>query len=401
MKVAIVSSFYPPRHGGSAHLSQSIAEDLDNNNDDVLVMTVTPDPANLVISNANICRLRSWKVPKIHSSVDFDLPYSLTRRNLKQFFQALDDFGPEIINVHGQFLDLSWIAFLYARKRKIPCLLTVHTRLESPNRFVNSIFKIIDKLFVSRMIRLAQPDVVVMDRLMDEYIHNRYLKSIGEKHSIPVGVKDISSSTHQRPDQVRNKYEIGTGPIWLSIGHVIPVRDRLLSVEALAKLVIKQPDLKLVVVGEVFDDRFLQRAKELRIEKSIQCLGVLNRSEIGELLSVSAVEAHDLQGLGLGTASLEAMLAGVPVVTDAKPDNFPNFPPLQHGKHLLILKQSTPHELAEAIWQIIADSDVSKTLTEGGSEYVRKNFLIDKITNRYSSVMQNIIDQKYNKRTEA
>jgi hypothetical protein len=47
------------------------------------------------------------------------------------------------------------------------------------------------------------------------------------------------------------------------------------------------------------------------------------KAEVPNYLVAATVEAHDLQGYGMGTATLESMAAGVPVIVAVRPDNFP------------------------------------------------------------------------------
>jgi glycosyltransferase involved in cell wall biosynthesis len=393
MRIALINGFFPPRRGGSSHLTYSLASALNDKNHEVLVLTATSSDGSYVDSKFDVHRLRSWKLSKIHRSLDYDLPLSFTFRNLRESFKILDNFRPDVINIHGQFLDTSWLGFIYARARRIPCLLTIHTRLESPNKFVNFIFKLIDKTLIRLFIRLARPNVVVMDRLMDEYISSRYARSVKKRYSVPVGVEVNDEADPTDPEVIRSRFDLGNGPIWLSIGHVIPVRDRLLCIESLPQILQRAPELKFVVVGDVFDNRFLDLAKKLNVSNSVVCLGSRNRKEIADLLRIATLESHDLQGYGLGTASLESMYQSVPVIAYVKKDNFLDVE-LRPDKDLLILKENAPQELAEAVIKLLEDPILVRELKTNGRLLVKQSFLIEGVVQKYEDIFHEMCNNK-------
>ncbi|MFC7758711.1 glycosyltransferase [Catellatospora bangladeshensis] len=87
-------------------------------------------------------------------------------------------------------------------------------------------------------------------------------------------------------------------------------------VEALPKVLAAVPDAKLLVVGQVYYPLFLERAKALGVDHAVISTGPVAKREIPDYLAAATVECHE-QGFGIGTASLEAMAGGVPVVVPA------------------------------------------------------------------------------------
>ena len=122
---------------------------------------------------------------------------------------------------------------------------------------------------------------------------------------------------------VRARHDLGDAPVVVSLGHVIPLRDRVALVEALPKVLAEFPNARLVVVGHVYYDVFLRRARELGVDEAIVSTGAVARADVPDYLAAADVETHDLQGYGMGTATLESMAAGVAVIAGVRPDNFP------------------------------------------------------------------------------
>ena len=49
-----------------------------------------------------------------------------------------------MIHQHGQFMDLTWATGDYARRRGVPALLSIHTRLENPVAHYRHAFRGLD-----------------------------------------------------------------------------------------------------------------------------------------------------------------------------------------------------------------------------------------------------------------
>ena len=71
-------------------------------------------------------------------------------------------------------MDLTWATGSYARRRGVPALLSVHTRLENPLASYRHGFRALDALVVAPRLRRYQPAMVVMDSYMQDYITERY-----------------------------------------------------------------------------------------------------------------------------------------------------------------------------------------------------------------------------------
>jgi glycosyltransferase involved in cell wall biosynthesis len=105
----------------------------------------------------------------------------------------LDEFEPDIVHCHGQFLDLSWKALRYCKKARVSSVLTLHTRLISPNPVLNLLFRILDRFIVLPILQLNSPDLVfLIDKEFHEYARERYKLKEDQLVSISIGV-DLSN----------------------------------------------------------------------------------------------------------------------------------------------------------------------------------------------------------------
>ncbi|MEU6641343.1 glycosyltransferase family 4 protein [Saccharomonospora sp. NPDC046836] len=383
MRIAVVNNFYPPRVGGSAHLSESLAKGYAAAGNEVLVVTAAhPDaPADEVVGRMRVVRLPAVRLPRTRLAVNFDVAFSLRPSLPRRIRELLDEFRPDVIHQHGQFFDLTWATGLWAHRNGVPVLLSVHTRLESPRRLYQWVFRALDAAVVAPILRRYRPRFVVMDVQMGDYIGRRYRGAIAGTVAIPVGV-DPDWVRGGDPRIVRERHGLGDAPVILSAGHVIPLRDRLGLVEALPGVLARVPDAKLVVVGGVYFDAFLQRAAQLGVEGAIVTTGAVPKRDIPHYLAAASVECHELQGFGFGTASLESMAAEVPVVAVVREDNFPGVR-LVDRENVHLVPQDEPDTLADRLVEIVNDPAGSREIARAGAELVDKHFALETVLTQH------------------
>ena len=115
MRIAVVNNFFPPRVGGSAHMAASLAQRYAAAGHDVLVLTAAYQGARVTESRDGyrVVRLPAVTMPKLGLSIDFDLSFpSLVPGTRRRIFRLLHEFQPDVLHLHGQFFDLSWLSGL-------------------------------------------------------------------------------------------------------------------------------------------------------------------------------------------------------------------------------------------------------------------------------------------------
>ena len=391
MRVAFTNNFFPPRVSGSAHLTEELARRLTRRGVEVLVVTTGPGnvPTEESRDGYRVARLPSWDLPKTRLSFSFDIPLAVRPRNVRHLGRTLDAFAPDVLHQHGQFFDLTFMSSVWARRRKTPTVLSVHTRLEHPTRAYGKVLASADRTLVRAFMEISRPHVVVMDTPMREYITRRYRVPEQRMAPIPVGVEP-PTAIKSAGSVVRERIGAGDRPLVLSVGHVIPVRDRLGLVEALPAILEKRPDAIVVVVGHVYDDRFLRRSEELGVRNHIILTGSVPRAEIPCFISAADVEIHELQGHGLGTASLEVMASGVPVVAVVRPDNFPDVV-LRSWENIVLVRPEDPKMLAEAVIRLLDDPELAGRVAAGQQRLVHDHFTLDVVTDAHVALYERVL----------
>jgi len=373
-------------------MSEALARHVAAAGHEVLVVTAAyrDAPAEEARDGLRIVRLPSLAITS-KLAFNYDIPLTASPRNARRLFRLLDDFKPDVVHQHGQFFDLTWMSSIWAHRRRVPRVLTVHTRFQSPFRLHAAAMAVADYIVVRPFVRLGDPYVVPVDVFVRDYVKARFGVRDDRIVDIPVG---IESERFRATDgsQIRQRLGIGDRPMVLSMGHVIPLRDRLALIEAMPKLLAQHPDLVVVVAGRIYDDRFVRRARELGVDHALVLAGEIAKTDVPHYAAAADVEGHDLQGLGFGMASLEMLAAGVPVVSVVRSDNYPTAH-FVDGEHLILASSSAPDVLASAFARLIADPELSKRVGAGGQRLIEEQFSMDRVTKRYLELYQRAVDE--------
>ena len=322
--------------------------------------------------------------------MNYEIPWTFSPRNLRRIFRILDDFRPDVLHQGGQFFDLTWMSAIWARRRKVPTVMTVYTALVHSDRVARKLLWLGDMVLVRPFIAIGRPTVVVIDKWIDSYVRSRYRLSDDRIATIMIGVE---------PDRfigvdgtsVRQRLGLEDKPVVLSLGHVIPlIRDRLPLVRAMPYIIERHPDVVMLVVGHVFDDAFLRLAEDLNVSEHIVCTGEVPRDEVPAHVAAADVEAHDFHYFGLGTATLEVMAAGVPVVSVVGTDNFPGLE-LKSGENITIVPEDDPKALADKISQLLEHRELSQRVGAGQRQFVVDHFSIDAVARDHVALYERAI----------
>jgi glycosyltransferase involved in cell wall biosynthesis len=393
VRAVVVNTFFSPRAGGSAHMSEALARHVAAAGHEVLVVTAAyrDAPAEECRDGLRIVRLPSLAITS-KLAFNYDIPLTATPRNARRLFRLLDDFQPDVVHQHGQFFDLTWMSSIWAHRRRVPRVLTVHTRFQSPFRLHAAAMAVADYLVVRPFVRLGDPYVVPVDVFVRDYVKARFGVRDDRIVDIPVGIESERFRETHGP-QIRQRLGIGDRPMVLSLGHVIPLRDRLALIEAMPKLLAQYPDLVVVVAGRIYDDRFVRRARELGVDHALVLAGEITKNDVPNYAAAADVEGHDLQGLGFGMASLEMLAAGVPVVSVVRSDNYPTAH-FVDGEHLILAASNAPDVLASAIARLIADPELRKRVGGGGQRLIAEQFSMDRVTQSYLELYERAVDER-------
>ncbi|WP_235147060.1 glycosyltransferase family 4 protein [Amycolatopsis orientalis] len=391
MRIVVVNNFFPPRVGGSAHMSASLAAEYAAAGHEVLAITAAygDAPAEEERDGYRVVRLPAVKMPQLGLSIDFDMTFASMRPgNWRRLWKLLNEFKPDAVHLHGQFFDLSWMVGIYARRHKLPVLLTIHTLLISENKMYGRVFRALDAMLVNPVLKYLRPRFVILDKLGVDYCVERYGTSDDNSEYFPIAV-DTGHFAKPVTKDVRAELEIGDAPLIVSLGHVIPLRNRLPLIEALPAILERHPGLRVVIVGRVYHDAFQQRAKELGVADALIVTGAVPKADVPAYFAAADIVTHDLNG-GCGTASLEAMLSGTATIASVTEDNYPGIE-LHNGENILLVRPNDSEAVKSTVLSLLDDPKERARIAEREASMVRDNFGLDVVAEEHLRVLTKLV----------
>jgi len=123
---------------------------------------------------------------------------------------------------------------------------------------------------------------------------------------------------------VRDKYDLGAGPLVLALGTIQPRKNYVRLIQAFGKVIGQwwqvRPetlgDVNLVIAGGkgwMFDDIFAE-VKRLNLDGRVRFTGFIDDADLPALYSAATVFAYVSLYEGFGLPALEAMACGTPVI---------------------------------------------------------------------------------------
>jgi glycosyltransferase involved in cell wall biosynthesis len=202
---------------------------------------------------------------------------------------------------------------------------------------------------------------------------------------VPNGVDLVKFQISNFKSQINPKLQITNTKNELKIGNnekIIITVSRLVEKNGIGDLIDALPQLsvisyKLLVLGAGPLEKGLKdRAKGLGLENKVIFLGDIPNEDVPRYLAVSDVFCRPSRSEGLGTAFLEAMAAGVPVVATPV-GGIPDF--LTEQETGLFCEPGNPANIAERINILLGDENFRQKIILNGRKMVEEKYNWDKI----------------------
>jgi len=392
MRILVVAPFFPPDPAGSGVFAQQQAESMARRGHQVLVVTNTPrtwssqqEPGDLTESEGiEVVRLRSFRIGAGMLTWNYRIPFSFPGLISSSIRKKLSNFCPQRIIVNSVLFDLSVWGLLQSWRRKCPTVLIIHTALWHEWRVVRTSMSLYTRFVLRPLITRAKAKVVCVDDWT--FSHSQGLVEPNQSVTvIPVSIT-LGSMRGGNGRAVRTQLGIGTAPMLLSLGHVVPVRDRLRLVQSLPQILIQHPSLVLVVVGTPFDTRFLELAKKLGVQHRMILVGAVKHEQIRDFLDAADLEAHDLDGRGLGITSIEAMDAQVPIVAWVNRTMPPHDQLLRYSP-LALINDGEPDTIAQMVHRLLTDDIFRSSVIKTQDTVISEIFSEEITTSRYLELL--------------
>lgn len=159
----------------------------------------------------------------------------------------------------------------------------------------------------------------------------------------------------------------------LFLSRLAPKKGIDLLLAAMARARADRPDLRLVLAGSgppSYEREVRRKIAELGLEEVVELPGFVSGDDKDELLRSAEIFVLPSEEENFGIAAVEATDAGVPVVISPEVDVAPAVEEYRAG---LVVERST-EAVAEAVLEILSDSEQGRAMGERGRRLVREQF---------------------------
>jgi glycosyltransferase involved in cell wall biosynthesis len=157
------------------------------------------------------------------------------------------------------------------------------------------------------------------------------------------------------------------------------------------RLLERHPNAALVLVGDGSERaRLERRAEALSVRHAVRFVGEVEHENTVAYLRLAEVFVRPSRSEGLGTAFLEAMASGLPVV-GTPVGGIPDF--LRDGENGLLVKPGSAEALTEAVDRLLSDGRLGRELAASAAALVRSRYRWDHIAEQIAALYDELLER--------
>ena len=224
-------------------------------------------------------------------------------------------------------------------------------------------------------------DVIVTINREDEARAKTWLPEGSVLRIDGIGV-DFSRYEHMTSrEEKRRELGIGDGDVLVvSVGELQKRKNHEMILRAIARL--KDPNVKYYICGRGELQEELQKlARDLGMENQFVLLGY--RRDVPQIMNAADIYAHPSLREGLGLASLEAMAAGLPLVT-SNVQGIPDY--VENGVTGFLCDPMDVESYACHLKLLVGDANLRREIGQTNLQRVKK-YAIDQIQPKVKSII--------------
>lgn len=297
--------------------------------------------------------------------------------------KLLKKYDPDVVHTHGQRAGL--VGRLATKNLPIKIVHTEHT-YTSEFRLKNPVLHL-SHLRAMKVLNQYTDYTIAVSKAVKQFLIKNKLAKDGKISVVYNGITPMTKKIGENEiSAFKSEYGIeGKDIVIGTVGSFNEQKDTKTLIQAVAKMIKKWPNIKLVLVGKGHLRRKLEHlAKRLKIEDRVIFTGVLTNV----LPALKSFDIFVLPSLSeaFGITLLEAMKAGVPIIA-TKVGGIPEI--IRHNHNGILVEPRDAKGLAAAIMRLLNDKKLTKKLTHNHAESVAK-FSADKMIKATEEIYTNL-----------
>jgi glycosyltransferase involved in cell wall biosynthesis len=385
MNILIVTAMFPPIRTGTSYYSSNLAAALHARGHSVTVVTLRNDDARGDGLAFEVIRLSALHMPVRnyfkHFRVSACFPGNYSAMN-----RIAREKKADAILLVNHYLDIAFPAIYAARRNRIPLICSVGTQLQSPNPARHRTLNFLDRLICGAMIFPFCARIVSWDNEILRYLRDVHGEGVTKKSVT------INYGVNGSPEVfLRYQHDYALHQQILGVGAVIEQRDFLGLVKAFHKLAPEFPKLRLKIIGHVYHDASPGYVTENGLGDRVTFMGEQPHAVVLDALKESDLFFASLTGryIGLGTATIESMLMGVPTVVNAYAGLL-GTAQLRSGEDVMLIDGLSTERIAGSIRTLLTDDALRKRVGHGGRAFVTEHLNWEKVAADYEHLLHSL-----------
>lgn len=368
-RVLILTTAYLPQVGGSELAIKNITDRLP----EIYFDLITSRPSKNLLEYEKIGNVNVYRIGNSFGLLSFLLPKNFLP--IAVFFKAcqlINQNGPyKIIHAYqaSQAAGGGWL--LKWKYPQVPFMVTVQEGKDLNRQ------SLLMRFFRYLIFRKTDAVTVISNYLAG------YVKMQNPKvpvSLIPNGVdlQQFPVSSFQFPVKDKKENTI------ITVSRLVDKNGVGDLIEAMAIVRNEITDAKLVIIGDGPLKECLKfKVKSLKLENNIEFLGEISNDQLPQYLARAVVFARPSLSEGLGTAFLEAMASGLPII-GTPVGGIPDF--LKDGETGLFCKVADPKDLADKIVKMFKDRQLREKIINNSRTLVSQKYNWDNIAEKFREI---------------
>ncbi len=395
MRILIVTSTYPPADiSGVGVLVSELAHQLAGGDHHVRVLTRRPpagDPYALGVRGPKLLfpLTAGWRYLRLMAASPFDLVH--VHESDGVFVVLLHRFARLLRRRSGRPPLVATLHVSYVRERRSVRAIRADGQVVSRPTAGERLFGWVRAPLLSLLGRLTgrlADAVVAVSRVTAGELEEDY--GVAVEAVIPNGVSWWPPEHPSEGDVAADSEDdAGPWPVVLYVGRMRTRKAVAVLLEAFSRLLRSCPRASLILAGNgEHRDALERRTRTLGITPSVRFLGAVPREKMGHWYNVADIFCLPSIYEGFPVVILEAMAAGLPVVSTTV-SGIPEA--VDEGVTGLLVEPEDAGALAQALGRLADDAELCKEMGENARRTVRQRFSINKICAAYVDLWQDLL----------
>ena len=370
MRILMLTWEYPPRIvGGIARVVHDLSKRLIKDGHDVTVVTYREGnlPYYENDKGVNVYRVDNFMI-NLNNFIDW-----IMQMNFNLIAKA-----NEIMSKEGKFDVIhahDWLVAYAAKTIKnsydIPIVSTIHATESGRNsgihdevqRYIND---------TEWMLTYESTEVIVNSNYMKCELQRLFGLPFEKINVVPNGINLTNFNGIEKDYDFRRQYALDNEKIILFTGRLVYEKGIQHLIAAMPKVLQGYHDAKLIIAGKGgMIDELREQVKNLNIENKVYFTGYLNSKQIAKMYKCADVAVFPSTYEPFGIVTLEAMLAGIPVVVS---DIGGLNEIVEHGVNGMKSYTGNSNSIADSILSLLYDQRLTSEIVKNAKLKVKNEY---------------------------